>query len=160
MNIFRRDSRNDPPISDYAPAPRRERTASRTDEAPREAPPSFITPSPINPPIRSLSEAAGLAAQHVIELEHRLESKTAELAKLESSYSVMEQSNTILHEELHQLKSENEHLRDRNVEIMTRLQVAARTLLDIASPASPLEDPLHEDPGFVHPHPSTPKDMT
>lgn len=86
---------------------------------------------------RRRSAAAAAAAQQWEELESEATQLKAQLNSAHSQLQVFEESNKILHEDLAQLKRENERLMRENISIHTRIQAAAELLCKLVVGEAP-----------------------
>ena len=89
-------------------------------------PPVAVMPAPR----RQLSEAAALAAQHVIDLEQEIERLRAECSEWRHRAERAEATCENLHEEITDLKYERDRYQRHAIELITKLRMSATIIMD------------------------------
>lgn len=113
--------------------PRRtDQTLPRVVEVPR--PDAVSEYAPPTSRRTQLSEEAARSAQVVIDLHHEVDTLKTQLDTCRSHVSVLEESNTLIHEASAALKRDNERLLIENTVIHTRLRDAITILVGIMRP--------------------------
>lgn len=96
--------------------------------------------APMPATTRYKSELAAAAAQHVTDLEADINDTRVQLAAAQARIVVLEESNTILHEDRAKAEHDRDYYRDRCAVITTMLNTAADIILKAA------KEPLPEPP--------------
>ena len=89
-------------------------------------PPVAIVPVPR----RQLSEAAALAAQHVIDLEQEIERLRADCSEWRHRAERAEATCANLHDEITDLKFERDRYQRHAIELITKLRMSATIIMD------------------------------
>lgn len=89
------------------------------------------------PPANRLSEEAGRAAQHVLDLETALQLRTQERDAARNHISLFEQANELLHEELKNALSERAYYERRCMRLLTYLEQIGDSAIKAARDAEP-----------------------
>lgn len=81
-------------------------------------------------PRRQMSEAAALAAQHVVDLEHELDRMRADCSEWRHRAERAEATCENLHEEITDLKYERDRYQRHAIELITKLRMSATIIME------------------------------